>query len=216
VPGKQATGGWFALSQTRYARHTEDHVRRHVEHVMRGLGEMFRQRPFDRIILAGPEEALAVVRQHLPRPLRARLAGMVSLEMFASDAAVLNAVLPVAEALEQQAELEAVDGLFEAIGSPRVAADIRSTLEALTDGRVHKLFVSQGMAMIAGECSACGRLAEYSATCPVCGGAVNPVDDLAERAVARAREQGASVELVSGQAAARLQTHGGLAAWTRY
>jgi hypothetical protein len=51
--------------------------------------------------------------------------------------------------------------------------------------------------------------------CPTCGAATRPLADLAGAALARARAQGARVELVSGEAAARLMRYNGLGAWTR-
>jgi peptide subunit release factor 1 (eRF1) len=42
------------------------------------------------------------------------------------------------------------------------------------------------------------------------------IGDLGERAVERALDQGAKVEVVSGEAAETLNARGGLGAWTRY
>jgi hypothetical protein len=42
------------------------------------------------------------------------------------------------------------------------------------------------------------------------------VRDLRERIAERALDQGARVEVVSGEASARLLEHGGVGAWTRY
>lgn len=52
--------------------------------------------------------------------------------------------------------------------------------------------------------------------CPVCGDPVTAVADLRERAVERALDQDAHIEMVSGPAAELLRTVGGLGAWTRY
>jgi hypothetical protein len=40
--------------------------------------------------------------------------------------------------------------------------------------------------------------------------------DLRQRIIDRALEQGAKVEMVSGEAGAKLMEHGGLGAWTGY
>jgi hypothetical protein len=47
VPGKQATGGWFGLEQTGFARHREDHLRRHAERAVRTLMVLLRNYTFD-------------------------------------------------------------------------------------------------------------------------------------------------------------------------
>jgi hypothetical protein len=91
VPGKQATGGWSGLAQARYARHREEHVLRHAKRTTRALMALLRRHPFDRLLLAGPDEALATLRHHVPRPLQARLAGTLELELSAGDVEVLAA-----------------------------------------------------------------------------------------------------------------------------
>lgn len=217
VPGKQATGGWFALAQTRYARHHEDHVLRHARRAIRALMAALRRHPFDRLFLAGPDEALALLRQHLPRPLRTRLAGGLELELFASDAEVLEAALQAAEAAERGAETAMVQELLGAATSARVALGVDDTLGALADGRVHLLVLAEGLAAAGAECPSCGRLwPADGGRCRACGVHLERVPDLAERAVERALEQDARVELVSGPAAVPLVERGGMGAWTRY
>ena len=105
VPGKQATGGWFGLQQTNFERHREDHLRRHAERTARVLMDVLRTRPFDRLLLAGPEEPLAVLRRELPRPLRARLTGTLDLEFVASDREVLDAALAAVDSLLRPEQL---------------------------------------------------------------------------------------------------------------
>jgi hypothetical protein len=216
VPGKQATGDWFALSQTRYARHHEDHVLRHAKRAVAALMALLRARPFDRLLLGGPDEALALLRHHLPRPLRARVAGTLGLELFASEATVLQATLEAATALEGQAETAAVTELLAAATTPHVALGLRATLAALNAGRVHRLFLADHFAAIGGACPRCGHLVVGLDRCPTCGTEHTAVADLRELVAARGLAQGARVEIVSGEAAALLRLHDGLGAWTRY
>ena len=49
-------------------------AKKSADNVIRGI-DASRTRPFDRLLLAGPDEAMALLRQRLPRSLRARLAG---------------------------------------------------------------------------------------------------------------------------------------------
>ncbi len=216
VPGKQATGDWFALSQTRYARHHEEHVARHAKRTVRVLLRALRTHPFDRLLIAGPAEAVQLLRERLPRPLRARFAGTLRLEMFASDADVAAAAQRAAEALERSAEVGMVDELLEARDAPNVALGVTGTLDALAAGRVHLLLVADSFQEPGAECPACARLVAGPRGCPACGTATVPVPDLREHAVQQALAQGARVEVVSAAAAERLAAEGGLAAWTRY
>jgi peptide chain release factor subunit 1 len=236
VPPKHESGGWSArapspdgshrayhvagargATEAGYVRHRDELALRHARRTARALAALARTHPFDRLLLGGPPEALAGLRQQLPRPLRAKLGGTVQLELFAGEAEVLRAAREAGAALERRAEQAMVAGLLEAAGSPNVTLGVDATLAALAERRVHVLFVAGGYAAAGSECAACGRLVEGAvARCPACGGRTAPVPDLAGRAARRAAEQGARVETVAGVAAALLEERGGLGAWTRY
>src|ERR1700724_1825644 len=53
VPGKHDKGG---VSPANFQRHHEAHVFRHLKRTADYLANAYRQRPFDRLILAGPDE----------------------------------------------------------------------------------------------------------------------------------------------------------------
>ena len=216
VPGKQATGDWFALSQKRYERHHEDHVLRHLRRATDSMLVMLHARPFSRLFIGGPDEALAMLTSHLPETLRSRLAGTLSVELFASDAEVLQTALAVAAQVERRVEESAVADLLEASPSRYTTRGLAETLAALSERRVHTLFIAETFASQGVECTACHRLLPITALCPVCGAEVTRVDDLQEAMVERALDQGARVETVVDDAASQLSLVGGLAAWTRY
>jgi peptide subunit release factor 1 (eRF1) len=216
VPGRQATGGWFGLQQTSLERHREDHLRRHACHTVQALMELLRTHSFDRLLIGGPGEALAVLRHELPRPLQARLAGTLNLELFASDAAVLEATLQAARAMEQLDEQVLVDELLQVATTPHVALGVADTLEALAAGRVHLLILADSFAQPGGRCTACGRLVDDGETCPTCATPAQPLANLREALVRQALDQSARIETVSGNAAGRLGEHGGIGAWTRF
>ncbi len=216
VPGKQATGGWFALAQSRYARHHEDHVVRHAKRTCTALMELLRTHPFERLLIGGPDEALALLRQRLPRPLRARLAGTLPLELFASDAAVLEAARRAAETLERQDEVKAVTALIEAATTSRAALGLHDTLAAVSQGRAYRLFVADDFDARGGECPSCGQLVGGLDACPNCGQPTVALPSLRERLLQRARETDCRVEFVAGEAAELLAVHGGVGAWRRY
>jgi peptide subunit release factor 1 (eRF1) len=216
VPGKQATGDWFALSQKRYQRHHEDHVMRHAKRTIRALSDQLRKRPFDRLFIAGPDEAIATLTHLLPVPLQIRLAGTLSVELFASDAEVLAAALAAAESVERAEEVEEVKGLIDSQADRHVALGADRTLEALSQGRAHVLYIASGIHGSGSWCDACNRLSTPVATCPTCGGATEPVSDVEEMAISMAVDQGARLEIVSGEAADLLLAIGGFGARTRY
>ena len=180
------------------------------------LMEVLRRAPFDCLFLAGGEDAVAVLRAELPRPLRARLVGTLSLSAGAPAADVLRAARDAAEAVERRVEVELVDELVAAARSGRATLGFDATLAALSDSRVYHLFIAEMFDGLASECGACGRLLAGPGPCPVCGSRTEALLDVRERAAERARAQGARVETVAGEAASLLLAHGGLGAWTRY
>lgn len=216
VPGRQSTGDWFGLSQKRFQRHHEDHVLRHVKRTIRAMVDELRQHPFDRLFVSGSPEAVTTLIHQLPRPLRDRLAGTFELELFASDAEVLDAGLREAKLAERRYELDEVRALLDASTGQNAAVGADATLGVLNEARVHRLFVARDLDLDGAECPTCGRLLLQTGDCPVCGTPLEPVPSIRERAIASALDQGARVEVVAGEAADLLMENGGMAAWTRY
>jgi peptide chain release factor subunit 1 len=216
VPGKQATGDWFGLSQKRYQRHHEDKVLQHVKRTIRAMMDELRERPFDRLLVSGPDEAVTTLIQRLPRPLRDRLAGTFEIELFATDAEVLAAGMREAEAAERRYEVDEIRKLLEASTGQNAAVGADATLAVLNDGRVHRLFIARHLDVEGGECTTCERLTLDGETCPICGSALQHIRSVGDRAIAHALAQGARVEVVAGEASDLLREHGGMAAWTRY
>ncbi len=215
VPGKQATGDWFGLSQKRYLRHHEDHVMRHAKRTIRTLSDQLRARPFDRLFVAGPDEAISTLMHLLPRPLQLRFAGRLPLESFATDAEVLAAALEAAETVEREEEYAAVQDLIDSATEKQVELGVDATFAALSEGRVHMLFISSDFHDGGSWCELCAKLSAPVSTCAMCGSTTEPVNDAGERARAMAAEQGARLEIVSGAASDLLKEYGGIGARTR-
>jgi peptide subunit release factor 1 (eRF1) len=234
VPGQHATGQWGGIVRTsdarqsgrgprgggmsaaRYARHHRDALHEHARDTAGTLMDLLRRRSFDRLLLAGPPEPVAVLRDELPRPLRARLAGQLSLAATAGDAEVLQAAVEADEAIERETETRMVDELLAAATTPQVALGFDATAAALSEGRVRHLFIADSFAIVGGECKTCGRLVAGFRDCPVCNTPTRQLGDLREYVVQRAVEHGARIETVSGDAAALLSVYDGVGAWTRY
>jgi peptide chain release factor subunit 1 len=216
VPKRQQGGGWATLRQTRYARHREDRLLRHVRRAAAALLALHRDQPFDRLLLAGPDEAVTLLRHHLPGSLRQRLAGTLRLELFAGQEEILAAARSKVGELERQGDAALVDELIGSATTAHVVLGASPTLAALAEGRVHHLVVADTFHPQGSECPACGHLDRLAGACAACGGPTQPVADLGERAVELALDQGAKVEIVSGDAASLLAVHGGIGAWVRY
>ena len=216
VLGKHDEGG---LSQARFQRHQEAHVYWHVKKVAQRLAELHRRRPFDRLILAGPDEATAALRHVLPRVLARRVVAVVPAEIFANDRQILDKTLEIERQVEREAEERVLAQLIEQAGpTGRATLGVAPTLAALWSDVVQTLVLSHDVHMTGSECPNCGRLdAGELKNCPTCGHAMRPVHDLVHRAMERAMEQAARVEVMHGAAARRLVELGdGLGALLRY
>jgi peptide chain release factor subunit 1 len=216
VPPKHDQGG---VSQANFQRHHEAHVFRHLKKVADYLTNVFRQRPFDRLVLAGPEEPIATLRRLLHRPLASRVVATLPAELSANLQEILQKTLDIERNIERQIEERLLAELFETANAGGLARyGIEPTLEALFFGQVWTLVVADGVQAEGTECSNCGRLVLGAPDqCPACGGPMQPLRDVFERAIERSLQMAGSVEIVHGQAAEHLrQAGGGLGALLRF
>ncbi len=223
VPGRHDQGGW---SQANYQRHHEMHVHWHLKRVAEALATLFRRRPFDRLVLAGPEEATSELRRLLPRPLRGRLVGTIPAETFMGEAEILRRTLEIERQLEREAEERIVGELAELTAAGgRATCGADATLDAIGQGEVRRLVVAEDTRFPGTECPQCGRLARAGygaearegARCPLCGTELIILDDVVERATERVLDEKGTVEVVHAAAARRLmQECGGLGAFLRW
>lgn len=216
VPPRHDQGG---VSQSHFQHHHDLHVLWHLKRVAERMAALFRRRPFDRLILAGPEEVTSEFRSLLPDPLARRVAAVVPLETYANDREILEKTLEVEARVEREAEERLLQELFEIAGAAgRATVGTGQTLEALWLGEVRTLVVAEGAGSEGSECSTCGRLEpDTLVTCPACGNPMRPVHNVVHRAMARTIEQAGRVEVVHGEAARRLlEGGGGLGALLRF
>ena len=91
------------------------------------------------------------------------------------------------------------------------------TLEALNEKRVRELVYSEGLTARGGVCDSCQAVfPDDTMVCNFCGLPVKPADDLIETAIGMALAEGAAIEQVRGEAAAKLKAAGGIGAFLRY
>ncbi|MGH2738719.1 MAG: Vms1/Ankzf1 family peptidyl-tRNA hydrolase [Actinomycetota bacterium] len=198
VPGRHDQGGW---AQARLQRHIEDHVQRHLKHVADTLLRIQRRRPFDHLVLAGPEEAVAALERDLHDYARRRILARVSLPMTASADDVLDRVMHLEVELEGRRESEAVRRLLSeaASGTGRAVTGMGGTLSALEANRAEVLVLAEDLRAGGVRCERCGHLASAGPDrpCGSCGGPVVEVPDLVEEAVELALRQRCRVEIVA-------------------
>lgn len=214
VPGQHDQGGW---SQARHQRHIEDHVQRHLKRVADALLRHQKARPFDHLVLAGPEEAVADLERELHDYVGRRVLARTSLPMIAAAEEVLEHALDLERELEDRREREAVERLASetGAGTGRAVAGIGGTLSSLEANRVDTLVVLAGLRASGVRCTSCGHLdAGARERCAVCGSPVAEVPDLVEEAVEEALRKRCRVETV--EASPELERLGGIGALLRF
>lgn len=215
VPGRHDQGGW---AQARLQRHIEDHVQRHLKHVANVLLRIQRRRPFDHLVLAGPEETVAELERDLHDYSRRKVLGRLSLSMAASPEDVRDLLMELEVELEARRERDAVKRLVSeaASGTGRVVTGMEDTLSALEANRAEVLVVARDLRAAGVRCERCGHRApaDPERPCEVCGGPVAEVPDLVEEAVEAALRQRSRVETVSD--GDRLREVGGVGALLRF
>ncbi len=189
-------GGWSA---PRFQRHTEKHADANLRAAAEATAHFCDTNGCSRLILAGTEENTARFREFLPSPLRQAVVGTMSLDANAPGSAVVERSRDILSDLQEQHELELVDRLITLHHAHGPAAvGLADTLFALQEGRVLTLLVEDGFAAPGFVCPDCDYLSLNEAEhCLFCGAAnARPVRNIVERAMHKAFQQGARVEIV--------------------
>lgn len=210
VFGQHDQGGW---SQARFARGIEKEKDDHLKHTGEALLRHFKSRPFQRLLLGGPNEVIKDFEGRLHGYLRDRVAGRIGVHVDgATPQRVLDAAAPVFEKVEREHEA----GLLERLGE-RGVAGIDDVVAALNERRVEVLLLDEQFAGVTGaQCTECGMLVtEDGGSCPADGAAMSELDDLTDAAIELAVHQSAELVAVRHNRDA-LDSYGGTAALLRF
>lgn len=215
VPGQHRRGGWAQLAQSRYQRHIQDHRGRHFESVALALGGLAEENGARRIVMAGEPRTIGAFRKHLPQQIDELIAGSVSGTRYEPARAIADRAQELLARLEKEEETAAVDVvLTEAAKGGRAVAGLDESLEAVSRGAVHRIYLIKGFNEAGRACVECGRLQSGSdAACRVCGNAANATE-LGEALVSRVVATGGTVEMIESHQ--QLESVGGVAAALRY
>jgi len=168
----------------------------------------------DSLFLVGLVEMAKCIRRELPQGLREKTT-MIEKDLgwVVSRAELEKRIEPFVERHEREREVVLMDGL---LGDSRaVVIGIDETLVQLQQGRIRNLAVVKGLDGSLQQCVKCSWADRtQDPACPACGGE-RQVVRLREVLPQLARRYNISVEVVSGEAARRLQEAGGMGAWLR-
>ena len=214
VKGQHDQGGW---SQARDQRSVDKEKRDHLDDVADELFATFRFRPFDRLLVGGPEPHDGELEAKLHPDLRERLAGRVQVDVENTSASdVLAATKPVFEEHRRERERAAIERLRAGLGRPdgRAVAGLSDVLFALNEQRVELLLLEPRAEARGWVDPETGFLAADPSVSPRDGAELRERDDVLEDAVERAIEQSADILVV--RHFPDLGPHGGVAALLRF
>ena len=209
-------GGW---SQARYQRHIDNYRMHHAKEVVEELDLVIRQENIERIVLAGDEVIIPILRQHLPPRLDEMVIDVLRLEITMPEHEVMKASFEAVRAHDARKDAEKVEKLLdEYLGRGFAVTGARDTLMALTLGQVEEVLVSASEQDVRDDLV--GKDVAIVPAIPegiVGNGATNGRSRsaaIADEVVARARQTSAEVTFIED--AARLAAHGGVGAKLRY
>jgi hypothetical protein len=168
----------------------------------------------DSLFVVGLVEMANGIRRELPHGLREKTTVVEEdLGWVVSRAELEKRIEPFVERHEREREVVLIDGL---LGDTRaVVIGIDETLVQLQQGRIRNLAVVKGLDGSLKQCVKCMWADRtQDPACPACGGE-RQIVRLREVLPQLARRYNISVEVVSGDAARRLQEAGGIGAWLR-
>jgi peptide subunit release factor 1 (eRF1) len=183
--------------------------------VIEEVDGLVQTRKVHHLVLAGDPDATSELRGRLPKRLALRVIGSAAVAIDIAARDLLSATGAIAEEYELTAEAQAVKEVARTAGKDgRTVVGLGRTLKAINANRVWELIYSEGFAAPGLECARCSALfSRERSACPYCGSSVRRVNDVVERAVEHAIRKGATLEVVTGEAASSLYGIGGIAAF---
>lgn len=218
VPNKHATTGTDHIwSQGQMDRDHTNHVQSHAKRVAEELAAVIDRMKLNRIVIGGPVEATTMFTGVLPKRLQQMVIGTISAPVDANRDRLVTELRAVQEKAEHEDEAKIVDAMITAaMKGERAVLGISDTLGALHQGRVYRLVVASDFHVEGKECSSCHVLAaDGDEKCSFCAGQLEAAPDLINRASHRVLDMGGKVQLVSGEAAAKL-AEAGIGAMLRF
>ena len=188
-------GGWAA---SRLQRRADERATQNIKEAVQLAAQFYGDSNCRRLLLGGQDANVALFREQLPKSLQEKVVATFNIEMDASPAEVQQRTLELAQkvAAQEKADL-AAQVVTTARKGGAATLGLADTLGALHEGRVHRVVIVEGFRAPAHRCRACRFIVvEPLATCPVCEGEMEAIDDAVDSLVRRALEQGAEITYV--------------------
>jgi rubrerythrin len=208
MPGRMGGSGASAK--------VENIIDRNIREVIDFATEFFQQHHIRRIMIGGTEENISRFLEELPKAWQSLVVGGFPMSMVASHPEVLDQATKEALAAQEKLNNSLVEQAITlaAKGSSGVTGLI-DTLNAIHEGRVRTLLVSQDYEQEGYRCARCGYLTTQELDkCPFCGGSFELTANAVEMAVQEALQKNTDVKVVQGNDS--LEKAGHITAILRY
>jgi len=214
--GASGVAGMRGGVASRAARRGEAVVHRNLKEIAEATAVFCDSHGCRRLVVGGTEANVSQFQGLLSKALQEQVIGTLTIDFGASVGEVQSRSMELIEAVAERREKDLVDEMIA--GWKRgsgAAVGLSDTLAAIQEHRARILLVAAGYEASGYRCKQCRylMLAERE-ECPLCGGSVEPVEDLVDTLTRRALAQGTEVEIVRGSAA--LEEAGCIGALLRY
>lgn len=196
-------GGW---SQARYQRHADNYHLQHAKEVVDAVARIVRDEAIDRIVIAGDEVIVPLLRDQLPKDIAERVIDVVKLDIRAPERDVLETTLAALKEKDAEGDRERVEALMGAYRAGGLACvGVEATSRAFELGQVDELLVP-GTTDVIGTPKKSAASKEQNDR--------SESERTADRLIALARQTSARIRIIED--AALLAPVGGVGAFLRF
>jgi peptide chain release factor subunit 1 len=207
VPNKhQTTGTDHIWSQSQMERDHVKHIKWHLRRVAEELGALVDRLKITRLITGGPVEATSLFVDELPKRLQQIVVDTIAVPVDVNADKLISELRRIQGEVEHEEEVKIVESLITSARKGGGAVlGISETLNAVQERRVYMLVVDKNYRAEGSQCRSCGMLlADRLDRCSFCGGDLEPVRDLINRASRKVLDDRGKVQMVSGRAGEKL------------
>jgi peptide subunit release factor 1 (eRF1) len=191
--GHGGRGGEHVSSQ-----HEEETVKRNLRESVDKIRSFWEQYEPQRLILAGTEPTVNLLREELPKHLQERMIGTFNADMNAPDVEIRTHSLAILEQVEKVREEALVEAVFTAAAKGRGGViRLADTLGAAHEGRIQTLVIDRDFHHPGYQCHNCSYITDQPLeACPFCGDVFTEIPDATEALVAKVIEDSGRVEVI--------------------
>lgn len=160
--------------------------------------DFFEHNHIRRIMIGGTDDNIARFKDELPKSWQSLVVGEFPMSMLAGESEVLEQATEEALAAQNKVNNSLVNqAVTQAAKGSNGVIGLIDTLNAIHEGRVRILLVSQDFEQEGYRCKGCGLLTTQELeTCPFCGGTFEKIDAAVEMAVREALQKKAEVKVM--------------------